>query len=303
MRTTSLLRSAALALGLALALPAPASPQLGKWVKKAIKQKIADKVEQTVLGSDSTSATPSAAGSSAAAPSGGRTGASRITTAAPAPAGPRFTEYLLEITPEVLAKVEKGVAAEAADRKLAGQELAKILSRDDHEKCQIQVSRTPEGQKAYREFTAQLQGNDQQAMAQASQTYAKRLDDLSRPKCGPGGTEAEDLRRDLRWRPEKTGLAASGLTEYQYNILKERIVPFCSLPQPPAPAATGETRVPAGTGYSGSLDYVYAPGETAALQPRCARLMAGLAPEQPSATQSAAAQPAVAKKPRPGKGT
>ncbi len=287
MRTISSLRCAGLALVLALALPAPASPQIGKWVKKAIKQKIADKVEQTVVGTDSTTTTTSTA------PTGSRVGALPARKAAP---GPVFNEYTLEMTPEVLAKLEKGLAAEAADRKAAAQELAKILSHDDFEKCQIQMSRTPEGQKAYREFTAQLQGNDQQAMAQASQTYAKRLDDLSRPKCGPGGTEAEDLRRDLHNRPEKTGLAASGLTEYQYSILKERIVPFCSLPQPPAPAVSGETRVPVEGGYSANIAFVYTAGEVAALQGRCAALMAEL--NEPQATAApASAAPASGKKP------
>ncbi len=297
MRTTSLLRCAGLAVVLALALPAPASPQFGKWVKKAIKQKIADKVEQTVLGPDSTATTPPAAGAPAAGAPGAARTAPGVKKGAPVQAGPVFTEYTLEITPEVLAKLEKGLAAEAADRKAAAQELAKILPRDDYQKCQVQVSRTPEGQKAYREFTAQLQGNDQQAMSQASQTYAKRLDDLSRPKCGPGGTEAEDQRRDLRWRPEKTGLAASGLTEYQYNILKERIVPFCALPQPPAPAATGETRIPAAGAYSPSIAFVYGAGEVATLRGRCGTLMAALNEPQTASGASSSPAPASAKKP------
>ncbi len=300
MRTISLLlRSAALALGLALALPAPASPQLGKWVKKAIKQKIADKVEQTVLGSDSTSATSPTAGSPARAPGG--TGAPRARKGAPASTGPQFTEYTLEITPEVLDKVEKGLAAEAADRKAAAPELAKILSREDYQKCAQQVSQTPEGKKAYDAFATGTKGNEHEAMA-AYRAYAKRVEELVRPRCGPSGSEAEDLRRDLRNRPEKTGLAASGLTEYQYNILKERIVPFCSLPEAPAPAATGETRLPASQGNSGSMAFVYAPGEIQTLRPRCAKLMAGLAPEQPSAAPPAAAPAAVGKKPPPGRG-
>ncbi len=274
MRTTALLRCAGLAVVLAMALPAPASPQLGKWVKKAIKQKIADKVEQTVLGSDST-----------APPDGSRTGASRVTKSAAAPAGPVSDEYNFDLTPEVLDKVEKGLAAEAADRKLAVQEAAKILSKDAYEKCAQRALGSPEGEKLYHAYTATLQGTDEQMMARSAERdrAGKQMGEFMLARCGPGPGEADNARRELMNRPEKAGQAASGLSEYRYGRLKERIVPFCSLPQPPAPVASGQTRVPAGGEYGAGLFYVYTPGEIAVLQPRCAKLMAGLNPEQPGA--------------------
>ncbi len=289
MRTMSLLRSAGLAVVLAMALPAPASPQLGKWVKKAIKQKIADKVEQTVLGTDSSTATSPAAGSLGAAPSGSRVGA----LPAKKGPGPVFNEYTLEITPEVLAKLEKGLAAEAVDRKAVAQEIAKIPSKEVFDKCHQRVSASPEGQKVYQAYVATLQGTDQQLMAKSEERnrVAKQMDELYTARCGLSGQKADDARDELRRRPEKTGLAASGLTEYQYSILKERIVPFCSLPQPPAPAASGETRIPATEG-SQSMFFAYAPGEVATLQGRCPTLMAGINGEQPAQAQ----QPPVAKK-------
>ncbi len=276
MRMTSLLRAAGLAVVLAIALPAPASPQLGKWVKKAIKQKIADKVEQTVLGPDS---------SSPPAPAGGRTGASRVTKGTSAPAAPVSDEYNIDLTSDVLDKVEKGLAAEEADRKLAAQEAAKILSKDAYDKCMQRGLASPEGQKVYQAYTATLHGTDQELMAQSEERnrVAQQMEEFFTGRCGPGGSKADDVRSELMRRPEKTGQEASGLSEYRYGRLKERIVPFCSLPQPPAPVASGQTRVPAGTGFGAGLFYVYTPAEIAVLQPRCAKLMAGINLGQPGA--------------------
>ncbi len=269
MRTISLLRSAALAVVLAVALPAPASPQLGKWVKKAIKQKIADKIEQTVLGADSSGATPPAVGVLAAAPSGSGGGALRAKKGSSAPAGPTFDENVLEITPELLDRLETGLAAEHKERKAGVKEASKILGDEEYQKCERAVYLTPEYQKAIREYVgAPKKGLP--ATQRASATYSNKLEELLAAKCGPGGNGAVSQRQGVNQRPEGRGQAASGLTDYQYAILKERITPLCAAASPAA-GPGGETRIPAG-GFS-SLYYVYAPGEVAALRPRCMKLM------------------------------
>ncbi len=271
MRTMSLFRCAGLAVVLAVALPAPASPQLGKWVKKAIKQKIADKVEQTVFGSDTTAATP-AVGSLASAPSGNGGGARRAKKASPAPTGPTFDENVLEITPELLDRLEQGLAAEVRERKAGVKEASKILSDEEYQKCERAVYLTPEYQKAVREYTSTPK-KDLPASQRASAAYSNRLEELLTAKCGPGGNGAVSQRYGVNQRPEGKGQAASGLTDYQYAILVERITPLCTAASPAA-GSGGETRIPAG-GFS-SLYYVYAPGEVAALRPRCAKLMRAL---------------------------
>ncbi len=269
MRTISLLRSAGLAVVLAMALPAPASPQLGKWVKKAIKQKIADKIEQTVLGSDSASATPPPGGVLAAIPSGSGGGALRAKKGSAAPAGPTFAENVLEITPELLDRLEKGFAAESKDRKAMVKDASKVLSDEEYQKCERAVYLTPEYQKAIREYAAAPK-KDLPATQRASGVYSNRLEELLAAKCGPGGNGAVSARQGVSQRSAQKGQAASGLTDYQYAILTERIIPLCTAASPAA-GPGGETRIPAG-GYS-SLYYVYAPGEVAALRPRCAKLM------------------------------
>ncbi len=269
MRGMTLLRCAGLAVVLAVALPAPASPQLGKWVKKAIKQKIADRIEQTVLGPDSTSATPPAAGVLAALPGGSGGGPLRAKKGSPAPTGPSFDENVLEITPELLDRLEKGLAAEAKDRKAEVKDASKVLSNEEYQKCERAVYLTPEYQKAIREYTSTPK-KDLPATRRASAAYSSRLEELLAAKCGPGGNGAASARQGVSQRSAQKGQAASGLTDYQYAILTERIIPLCTAAAPAADPG-GATRIPAG-GYS-SLYYVYAPGEVAALRPRCAKLM------------------------------
>ena len=259
MSTRTLLRSAALALVIAVAMPAPASPQIGGFLKKKMKEKIAQ-----TLGSGDTAAAAQPAGG-AAAPGNGP--ASRVKKGAAVASGPTFSESMLEITPALLDRFEKGVAAEAAESKKVEAQVAKFLPMAAYERCQQTLWATPEAKAIYREYAAKMQGlkpTDQQAMLEASKWYGDHLAAMARPKCGPTPSESGELTRQLRERPPKAGLEASGLTEIQFAILKERIVPFCKADA----AGAGAARLTDGL--------VYGAGEMEALRPRCARLSAAL---------------------------
>lgn len=238
MSTRTLLRSAALALVIGTALPVPASSQIGGLIKKKLKQTI----EQTRVGTD-TAKTANAARAR----------------------GPSFDEATLEITPKLLDQFEKGVTAEAAERMDVDRRIAKFLPRDAFEKCEQSLMKTPEAQAAYREYTGMLRGTDQEAMRKASEWYGQRLAEITRPKCGPSPSEAEMMKGDLLGGPEKVGQKAAGLTERQYAILKERILPFCTAAVASGP---GELRIDGG--------YVYTTAEMEALRPRCATLLPAL---------------------------
>lgn len=238
MITRAVLRSAALALVIGSALPLPASPQVGGLIKKKLKQTI----EQTRVGND-TATTAS------------------VTRAR----GPTFDEVTLEITPPLLDRFEKGVTAEAAARKDVDRQVAKFLPTDAFEECQQSLMRTPEAQTAYREYAGMLKGTDQEAMRKASEWYAQRLAEITRPKCGPSPSEAEIMKGDLLRGPEKVGQTTAGLTERQYAVLKERILPFCTAAGASGP---GDLRIDGG--------YVYTTAEMEALRPRCAKLLPAL---------------------------
>lgn len=238
MSTRTLLRSAALALVIGTALPAPASPQVGGIIKKKVKQA----VEQTRVGTD--------------------TATTATTASAARGRGPTFDENTLEITPALLDRFEKGLAAEAVERKNVDSQIAKFLPHDAYEKCEQSLMKTPEAQAAYREYTRMLKGTDQEAMRRASEWYGQRLAEITRPKCGPSPSEAELMKGDLLSGPEKVGQKASGLTERQYAVLKERIIPFCTAL---SGSGSGELRIDGG--------FVYTTAEMEALRPRCAKLL------------------------------
>ena len=235
MSTRTLLRFAALVVGIGTALPVPASPQIGGLIKKKVKQAI----EQSRVGTDT------------------------ATTAKAARArGPSFDENTLEITPALLDQFEKGLAAEAVERKNVDSQIANFLPRDEFEKCRQSLMKTPEAQAAYREYTGMLKGTDQEAMRKASEWYGQRVAEITRPKCGPSPSEAEVMKGDLLSGPEKVGQKAAGLTERQYAVLKERIIPFGTVA---GAGGSGELRIDGG--------FVYTTAEMEALRPRCATLL------------------------------
>lgn len=235
---------AAVAAGLAAAAPTPASAQIGGLIKQKVKQKVA----QTIAGGDTTSAAKQAA-------------------------GPTFSEVVLEITPALLDRLEKGLAAEETARQENSARIGKVLTPDDYEVCERTVITGPEGQK-FSEQTIQML--DSAKTPEESQKIllerAAELKKLLEPKCGLEPSKAELLRAELARRPAAAAQAASGLTGAQLSILKERILPLCTMTQA-APASTDGVRIP--TEYK-AIFWVYTAGEVQALQPRCGKLVQAL---------------------------
>lgn len=73
------------------------------------------------------------------------------------------------------------------------------------------------------------------------------------------------MKGDLQSGPEKVGQKAAGLTERQYAILRERVVPFCTAA---GAGGSGELRIDGG--------FIYSTAEVEALRPRCAKLLPAL---------------------------
>jgi hypothetical protein len=205
-----------------LALPAPSSAQIGGFIKKKVKQVVK-----------------------------GDTAAASEQKAAPASAGPTFDDYVLQLSPQNLDRLERGLAAEKAFRDSVNRVYAALRTPEQYQRCQGETMTSPEGR--------QLAANPPQDAA-GYQKYAAAMQVLTEKRCGrdPGRLDkAEDLKP-----AGAVGARAAGATSSQYSIMKERVVPFCR--------AGGAARVP---GEVKGMDYVYAPEELTALQPRCARLM------------------------------
>ncbi len=293
-----MLRWAACAAVLAMMVPGPAEAQLGKFLKKRIKEKI---VEAVLTSGDSAEQAPAPAGPAAnpqgptkkagSAPAAAAAPAPRATKEAPAaqpaltPAEQRkaklFSQYTLEMTAEVLDRFETGLTAEQAEHKAIAPQLARALPSDQYEKClQAKVYTLPEWRKAYDEYSAVTQaasnsGDFSKAPA-AGEKYKADLARIAEPSCGLPPDKSGELRQQLLERPGKAGENASGIEKYAYAILKERILPFCALAQTPA-AKDDLVRLPGENGsVSEHYSYVYTKDEVANLRPRCARLMPAL---------------------------
>jgi len=233
----------ALAAGLAAA-PAPATAQVGRFIKKRMKDKV-----ETVVGADTASA-------------------ARAASAAVPGSGPVFNAYVLEITPDVLDRLDKALAAEAAARAENARRIGKVLPEDEYDRCRQDAIMSDEGQKMSEESVGLMDAakTDEQ-LQRAMEEMGKRLEAFLEPRCGLEPRKAERLRGELAPRTTAAAEEASGLTDHQLSILKERILPLCSATGDPA---TGEVRIPT---EDDEIFYVYSPGEVEALRPRCAGLV------------------------------
>ncbi len=275
MRITTLLRCTALAALLGAALPAPASPQIGGFIKKKMKEKIA-----RTLGTGDTASKSAPAPGTARAP-GGRAAAP---TASPA-AGLTFNEYMLEITPALLDRLEKGLVAEAADRK----SWPKLLFGADYDRCKKALEESPEYRKEYDAFIARYGDLPESQQPAAIKERLAREDKVRRARCGPPFNEADTLRYRLPPRAEAAGQTAAGLTERQYAILKERIIPLCQATETSA-GAGGDVRI-AQKDAGSDVFLAYKPTEVEAMRPRCGKLVAAFqaleAPASPDGKKKA----------------
>ena len=105
MKIQTMARYAVFALLVAGLAPAPAEAQLGKFIKRRLKQAIVQAVADTVIASVAPGSATAEVASGGDAP--------RAHKAGPA-SGPAFDEYLLEIEPDLLDRLERALTAEAA---------------------------------------------------------------------------------------------------------------------------------------------------------------------------------------------
>jgi len=251
MKIGKLVAWTALVTGLAGVVPASASAQVGGLIKKKVKEKVVQ------------TGGPETAAASPAAPE-----------AVPG-SGPVFNSYVLEITPELLDRLEKALAAEAATREENARRIGKVLPEEEYDRCEQDAIRSAEGQKMSEESVRLLEAakTDEQ-VSQAMEEMGKRLEAFMEPRCGLEPSKAERLGSELAPRVDTAAEQASGLNDRQLSILKERILPLCTATQ--AAAGSEGARIPT---EDSTIFYVYSPGEVEALRPRCGTLVKALQAE------------------------
>ncbi|NJD10509.1 MAG: hypothetical protein FIB01_08775 [Gemmatimonadetes bacterium] len=279
MRIMRVVTGAALAAMLvAGAAPSPAAAQFG-GLKKKLKAKLAEAVAEQVLESanpvaDTTAAVPPASGASTATvASGGSRVAKKPGSPAPARPGPAFSDYVLELTPELLDRLDKGLAAEQALQREIDAMIGRQLPREQYDKCYRTAIASPEGQKIFQGYSVATNGDiSQEQLRKASMELSEKFEQLSKPKCGLDPNKAQEVRREHADELNNAAPQGAGLTPLQFSVVKERILPLCAAMDALTRVA-GEARVATA---QAAIYWVYSEAEVAALQPRCARLVPAL---------------------------
>jgi hypothetical protein len=201
--------------------------------------------------------------------------------ARPAP-GPVFSQSVLEMTPETLARFGRALGAEdtarraTAARAAAPQSKAR-LTKEQYEQCQMNAAMNPEFARRMTELSAAVSSAaGPEAQRKAAESMQTGMQAYMEKQCGPDpSAEAErvDVAGELRRAQEKAA-GDNGFTPRQYAILKERISPLC-LSEPTAPGPNG-IQVPG----QGNVSYVYTSAEVAAVRPRCEAFLRSLYPER-----------------------
>lgn len=256
----------------AAAVPAAGTAQVGGALKKAAKQKVKETAAQKAVSAAGVRPdTVVAGGAAPGSPADARTGEGAVS-------GPVFSENVLEITPELLDRFEKGLAAEAAVRQEIDALTGKVLPPESYDSCRQAVLSGPEVQKIYMEVGESVPDDaTPEQLQKASQELAGRLEQLLQGRCGLDPQRAAEVRRQHADRLAAAAPNASGLTERQLSFLKERIVPLCGAMDSLA-GGEGEARIPT---ESEKIYWVYTRGEVDAAQPRCVKLMTLAAPPAP----------------------
>lgn len=241
---------------------APADAQFG-GLKNRVKEKVAEKTAEKVV--DKALGGKEQGADAAPAPAGGSgarsDNAGAAASAEPARRGP-YGEYVLEMTPEVLDRFAAALAAEVAERQaIPTRKREYEAATQKYSTCYYAALQSPEMEKVNAKLAQAGEKNDVELLMKASQEQL----DLTRTKCGEHPEEPDYGRLALDKAREK-----GGFKDRQYDIIKERIAPFCG---------AGSALIQDGDGVrvgSGRIAYVYSATEVAQLKSRCGQLTAAM---------------------------
>ncbi len=207
------------------------------------------------------------------------------TAAAPgtgfAETGPKFTESVLEMTPETIERFAKALALEESSRKAIAAKANAPLpkgtkTREEYQQCQMELYTSPEFQQLMQDMTAALSGmgKDPAGAQRAAQDMQTKMDAEMEKKCGPDPDKTyrkPDVGSEIR-KAQSEAARSTGFTDRQYAIIKERVTPLCL--SDPAPAGPDGLKIRG----EGSVFFVYTAAEVETVRPRCEALTGLMGP-------------------------
>ncbi len=197
-------------------------------------------------------------------------------------AGPVFTQGVLEMTPETLARFGKALAVEDAARRATAARIAALqpkarLTKEQYQQCQMNAAMNPEFAQRMAEFSAAVSSAaSPEAQRKAAESMQTGMQAYMEKECGPDPSaepKRVDVSSEMRHAQENAA-SDNGFTQRQYAVLKERVSPLC-LSDPVAPGANG-LQLPG----DGNVFYVYTSAEVAAVRPHCEAFLRSLYPNR-----------------------
>ena len=269
MRHRSQLTALLIAALTTLAVPSLADAQLGGLIKK--------KVKEAIKPPEKTNPAPQPAAAGAPSPATEPASNSRDPFAGHRVPGTRA----LLINDEMIARMYRGLDAEAAMLKDLEKEIAAYPTPEQIEACKIKAAQTPEGQRLMNlgNFVKEGMTPDQiqagmMKMSSESDAYYKRACPWDESKWSDGNRS--DARRAIRTKAAAQtadtdtatvivkGLAGIGLNEYDFAEMIERILKYCELKKTmDVGPKTGGIKTP---GVGKDIYWVYTESELKTLQ-------------------------------------
>src|SRR5271157_4609902 len=142
--------------------------------------------------------------------------------ASPAEGTSRYGGEVLEITPDVLDRFAKALAAEEAARQAIVAKQAQVKPAQEYAECKNGVMMSPEGMKLLENYNAALAAKpgDLAAMQKAATEMTMKLGGLTEKACGPDPSIANIPVGDQLREAEAAGAKDQGFTARQFAILK-----------------------------------------------------------------------------------
>ena len=192
--------------------------------------------------------------------------------------GPIQSRIQPPLTAESLARFQRGMETEVAEREKAKKFLASLPTKEQRDKCAQEFAMSADAQKMTMEYAEAAANAKPEEAGKHTERWMARLDSVVTKKCGPDPSKYDAGQMSREALAKGSDTAALG-SDDAYHVWKEWVLEFCNYleklqKQPDAKEQLAKIkdeglRIPgSGTG----IYFVYTASEAALLIEACPRL-------------------------------
>lgn len=192
--------------------------------------------------------------------------------------GPVKSRMSPEVTAEALARFQRGMEVEVAEREKAKKLLATLPKPEDRQKCSQQVAMSAEAQRIMEDYANAVSSAKPDDHMKHTTRMSERVDSLVTAKCGPDPAKFDPGRMEREALAKGSDTAALGDDDAYYRW-KEWVIEFCRYleklqKQPDAKEQIAKMkdeglRIP---GHGSGIYWVYTASEATLLLDLCPKL-------------------------------